>query len=110
MAAGFPGFPKEMVTFFRGLEKNNTREWFQPRKAVYEEQVKAPMLALVDAINRDLAKFAPDYINEPQKAVYRIYRDTRFSADKTPYKPFIAAIFPKRGQEKHGGGGLYFSV
>jgi uncharacterized protein (TIGR02453 family) len=99
-----------MVSFFRGLEKNNTREWFQARKEVYEQSVKAPMTTLVDAVNRELAKFAPDYINDPQKAIYRIYRDTRFSANKTPYKTHIAAIFPKRGHEKHGSAGLYFSV
>ena len=42
-------------------------------------------------------RFAPDYVAEPAKAIYRIYRDTRFSKDKTPYKTHIAAIFPRRG-------------
>src|SRR5579885_2111571 len=69
------------------------------------------MLDLVERINRELAKFAPDYINDPNKALYRIYRDTRFSPDKTPYKTHIAAIFPRRGSEsKHAGPGLFFSV
>ena len=107
---GFSGFPVEGMRFLRGLERNNTREWFQPRKEIFETQVKAPMVALVEAVNRGLAKFAPDYITEPAQAIYRIYRDTRFSADKTPYKTHIAASFWKRGLEKHAGGGLYFSV
>jgi len=108
--AGFPGFPKEGMQFLSTLQRNNRREWFQPRKHTYDEQVKAPMANLVTALNSEMMRFAPDYVNEPAKAIYRIYRDTRFSKDKTPYKTHIAAIFPRRGLEKHGGGGLYFSV
>ncbi|MBI4875373.1 MAG: DUF2461 domain-containing protein [Acidobacteria bacterium] len=110
MPTAFPGFPSEAMTFFRGLARNNTREWFQPRKAIYDESVKAPMIELVHALNRALARLAPAYISEPEKAIYRLYRDTRFSPDKTPYKTHIAAIFPRRGFEKHTCAGLYFSV
>ena len=108
--AGFPGFPKEGMQFLSALARSNRREWFQPRKHIYEEQVKAPMAELVTALNSEMMRFAPDYVVEPAKAIYRIYRDTRFSKDKTPYKTHIAAIFPRRGVEKHGGAGLYFSV
>ena len=107
---GFQGFPEAGMQFFRSLERNNRREWFQPRKHVYDEQVKAPMAELVTALSAEMMRFAPDYVAEPAKAIYRIYRDTRFSKDKTPYKTHIAAIFPRRGLEKHGGGGLYFSI
>jgi uncharacterized protein (TIGR02453 family) len=106
----FAGFPEEMVRFFRGLKRNNRREWFQPRKHLFEQHVKTPMLELAGAINAELAKFAPDYVTEPKKAVFRIYRDTRFSADKTPYKTHIAASFARRGGERLGAGGFYFSV
>jgi uncharacterized protein (TIGR02453 family) len=106
----FSGFPPEAMTFFRGLARNNNRDWFQPRKEIYETKVKAPMCELVEAINAEMLKFAPDYINDPKKAIYRIYRDTRFSKDKTPYKTHIAAVFPRRGLEKHAGAGLYFSI
>lgn len=107
MASRFSGFPPEALRFLRALKRNNRREWFQPRKDQFEMHVKAPMLALVDELNRDLAKFAPEYVTDPKKAVFRIYRDTRFSADKRPYKTNIAAAFHRRGVE---GGGLYFSV
>jgi uncharacterized protein (TIGR02453 family) len=110
MASGFPGFPKEGLSFFRALEKHNDRDWFQPRKATFDEKLKAPMMELVRALNQEMARYAPDYINEPEKAIYRIYRDTRFSSDKTPYKTHIAAIFPRRGTVKHAGAGLYFAV
>jgi uncharacterized protein (TIGR02453 family) len=106
----FAGFSEEMVRFFRGLKRNNRREWFQPRKHLFEQHVKTPMLELVSALNAELAKFAPDYVTEPKNAVFRIYRDTRFSADKTPYKTHIAASFSRRGGERLGAGGFYFSV
>jgi uncharacterized protein (TIGR02453 family) len=107
--SGFPGFPEEGMQFFRSLARNNRREWFQPRKTVYDERVKAPMAELVGALSAEMIRFAPEHV-DPAKAIYRIYRDTRFSKDKTPYKTHIAAIFPRRGLEKHGGAGLYFSV
>lgn len=110
MAAGFPGFPKEMTTFFRSLKRNNRREWFQPRKHVFEQHVKEPMIELVTALNRDFAKFAPEFVSDPKKAIFRIYRDTRFSSDKTPYKTHIAASFARRGGERLAAGGFYFSV
>ena len=110
MRTAFAGFPEEMVRFFRSLKRNNRREWFQPRKHLFEQHVKTPMLELVSAINAELAKFAPDYVTEPKNAVFRIYRDTRFSADKTPYKTHIAASFARRGGERLGAGGFYFSV
>jgi|HubBroStandDraft_1064217.scaffolds.fasta_scaffold19850_1 uncharacterized protein (TIGR02453 family) len=110
MRTGFPGFPPEAVTFYRGLAGHNTREWFQPRKPVYDGKVKAPMVELVAALNSAMMDFAPDYVTDAPKAIYRIYRDTRFSPDKTPYKTQIAASFARRGMEKHGAAGYYFAV
>ncbi|HML18591.1 MAG TPA: DUF2461 domain-containing protein [Bryobacteraceae bacterium] len=103
-------FPPEALKFLRELARNNRREWFQPRKEIFETTVRAPMFALVEAINAEFAKFAPDYITDPKKAVFRIYRDTRFSADKSPYKTHVASIFPRRGGERRAGVGFYFSV
>jgi uncharacterized protein (TIGR02453 family) len=110
MPSAFPGFSPEAMRFFRGLRRNNRRDWFLPRKPIFEEHVRRPMLALVDALNRALLGFAPAHVTDPEKAVYRFYRDTRFSADKTPYKDHIAANFPRRGSPKHGAAGYYFSV
>lgn len=106
----FEGFPKEMVTFFRSLKRNNRREWFQPRKHLFEEHVRAPMTRLVEALNTDFAKLAPEYVSDPKKAIFRIYRDTRFSPDKTPYKTHIACSFGRRGGEHMSVSGFYFSV
>jgi uncharacterized protein (TIGR02453 family) len=103
-------FPPEAIKFLKSLEKNNTRDWFQPRKEVFDTQLKEPMLEFVETINAELLKFAPEHITEPKKAVYRIYRDTRFSKDKTPYKTHLGAIFPRRGLGKDAGAGYYFQV
>jgi uncharacterized protein (TIGR02453 family) len=108
--SGFPGFPPEMIRFFRSLKRNNRRDWFQPRKHLYEQHVKAPMLDLVTALNGELMKFAPQFVTDPNKALFRIYRDIRFSADKTPYKTHAAASFWRRGADHTGEGGFYFSV
>jgi uncharacterized protein (TIGR02453 family) len=108
--SAFAGFPPEMVKFFRSLKRNNRREWFQPRKHLFDQHVKEPMLELLGAINTEMAKFAPEYVTEPKSAIFRIYRDTRFSADKTPYKTHVAASFTRRDGERLGAGGFYFSV
>src|SRR5262245_45291813 len=109
MASGFPGFSEEAFKFFRGLVRNNRREWFLPRKPAFEEHAKLPMAQLVEQLNRSMQSFAPDYVTEPSKAIYRFYRDTRFSADKSPYKIQIAASFPHRGVSACGGAGFYFA-
>lgn len=103
-------FPKEALTFLRGLARNNDREWFQPRKEIFETKLKAPMIALIEAINAELMDFSPEHVTDPKKALYRIYRDTRFSSDKTPYKTHLAAIFPRKGLEKHASAGFYFHI
>jgi uncharacterized protein (TIGR02453 family) len=110
MKSPFPGFSSEALQFLRDLKLNNRREWFLPRKEVYEEKVRAPMLALVAALGDEIAEFAPEMVTEPKKAVYRIYRDVRFSSDKSPYKTHVAAVFSPRGLEKHSGAGLYFHI
>lgn len=106
----FPGFPKEAATFFRGLARNNNREWFLPRKPVFDEKVKEPMRQLVAALNGEMKRFAPLHVTDPDKAIYRIYRDTRFSKDKEPYKDHLAAQFPRQGMGRDGSAGYYVAI
>jgi uncharacterized protein (TIGR02453 family) len=106
----FPGFSEEALAFFRSLERNNRREWFQPRKAIFEEKVKQPMRDFVAALNAELERIAPHHVTEPDAAIYRIYRDTRFSKDKKPYKTHIAAHFRPRGAVLHEGSGYYVAI
>jgi uncharacterized protein (TIGR02453 family) len=110
MRSRFPGFPPEGLQFMRNLARHNNRDWFQPRKETFEEQVRQPMRELVEALNEGMKGFAPEYATDPAKAIYRIYRDTRFSKDKTPYKDHIAASFYRSGTGPHKYGGYYLHV
>jgi uncharacterized protein (TIGR02453 family) len=103
-------FSSATLRFLRDLEANNDREWFQARKEQYEKVVREPMLAAVAAVNRELARFAPDYVTDPAKAVYRVYRDTRFSKDKTPYKTHVGALMWHQRLGKSGGAAFYFHL
>jgi len=103
-------FTPAAFTFLRSLARHNDREWFTPRKHLFESALKAPMLALIEEINHDLLEFAPDYLRPAQKAMMRIYRDTRFSANKLPYKTQIAAWWSRHGLEKTSGAGFYLSL
>lgn len=103
-------FTPKTLAFLRALKRNNRREWFQPRKEEYEQHVRAPMVALLERLAVDLRTFAPELIAEPKISMLRIYRDTRFSSDKTPYKTHVAARFPLRGVPKGEGAGLYFEI
>lgn len=108
MKGTFPGFPKEGIAFLRALKKNNDREWFTPRKATFEATVRQPMIELVAAIHREMLRFAPQYVGEPAKCVHRIYRDTRFSKDKTPYKTYASALLLRNGFDKYTGSAAYY--
>jgi uncharacterized protein (TIGR02453 family) len=100
-----------MPSFFRQLVKNNDRDWFAANKAKFEQHVRDPMLDLVTRLNDDLRSFAVDHcVDNPSRALYRIYRDTRFSKDKTPYKDHIAATFHRSQLPRNGAAGLYFSA
>jgi uncharacterized protein (TIGR02453 family) len=103
-------FTPAALKFLRSLARHNDRAWFDPRKPVYERELKAPMLALIDELNQSLASFAPEHVRPPHKAMFRIYRDTRFSHDKRPFKTRIAAWWARAGLEKTSGAGFYFHL
>jgi len=103
-------FSSESIKFLRNLKRNNDRVWFDARKPIYERELKAPMLALIEEINHALAGFAPQHVRPPQKAMMRIYRDIRFSPNKQPYKTNVAAWWARAGLEKTSGGGYYFEL
>jgi uncharacterized protein (TIGR02453 family) len=100
----------EALKFLRALQKNNDREWFTPRKAVFEAELKEPMLAIIRKVNEAMESFAPAYVRAPEKCLFRIYRDTRFSADKKPYKTHVAAWWMPESFQKTSGAGFYFHI
>ena len=105
----FEGFPKEGITFLRQLKRNNNRPWFNKHKEEYEASVKLPMQSLISALKPRLAQIAPEIEADPKRSMFRIYRDTRFSKDKSPYKTHVAAIFHPRGHWQESAG-LYLEI
>jgi uncharacterized protein (TIGR02453 family) len=110
MPAPAPRFTAQTLKFLRALKRNNRREWFNAHRDDYEAHVRAPMAAMIERLAADFRSFAPELVASPKLSMYRIYRDTRFSPNKAPYKTHAAAVFPTRGLARHEGAGLYFHV
>ena len=105
-----PRFTPQTLAFLRQLARHNDREWFREHRADYETHVRGPMIALIERLAADLPGIAPDLTANPKTSLYRIHRDTRFTADKAPFKTHVAAIFPHRALPKHEAAGLYVHV
>ena len=114
-AATFKGFSREAIQFLADLAANNDRAWFQPRKADYERLLKEPMELLCTALAERFHAQRIPLLADPKRSVFRIYRDTRFSKDKSPYKTHVAASFTFIGdgadddaaEERHGNGAYF---
>ena len=108
----FPGFPEETMTFLSGLAKNNKKVWFDAHRSDYERYILWPARAFTEALGERLTAIAPGIIAEPgvNGSIFRIYRDTRFSKDKTPYKTHLG-IFCWEGEgPKMECPGFYFHL
>ncbi len=96
-------FSPATFRFLRQLDRHNNREWFHAHKADYEKHVREPFQALLVDLQEPLAKISPHYRADPGKvggSMFRIHRDTRFSHNKLPYKPFAGArLFHERRRE-----------
>src|SRR5439155_21114317 len=110
-------FTAAAFRFFRGLERNNAKPWFEAHRADYEREVRGPMRALIEEMDVRLARLAPEIMGDPKRSMFRIYRDIRFSHDKSPYKTHAACWFHHRdadtrvGDAAEGGGaGFYFHL
>jgi len=110
-------FDRDSLAFFRGLAKHNAKPWFETHRDDYEQHVKAPLAALVHEMDSRFSEFAPEFVGDPKRSMFRLNRDIRFSADKSPYKTHAACWFfhgdgsSKVGREAHGGGaGFYFHL
>ncbi len=107
---------KEGLTFLRSLIRVNktdpveAREWFNANKPTYEAELKQPMLAIIREVTEAMVEFAPEHVRPAEKSFFRIYRDTRFSNDKKPYKEHVAAWWSHTGLEKTSGAGFYFHI
>jgi uncharacterized protein (TIGR02453 family) len=110
MPTASPRFSPATLSFLKRLKRNNRREWFNARRDEYEATVRQPMIAIVERLAVDMRAIAPELLVSPKHSIYRIYRDTRFSENKTPYKTHVAASFRPRDLAKGVGAGMYFHV
>jgi uncharacterized protein (TIGR02453 family) len=101
---------KEYVAFFKQLASNNNTEWFNANKKKYEEHVKKPFTELVQEVIERMKKLDPKIKLEPKDCIFRINRDIRFSADKSPYKNYMAAAVSRGGRKDHTIPGIYFHI
>jgi uncharacterized protein (TIGR02453 family) len=108
----FTGFPLEGLQFLADLAENNDRDWFNPRKQVYLDTIVAPAVAFVETLGEQLRFISPhiqyDTRTNGQGSLMRIYRDTRFSPDKTPYKTWIGIRFWEGAGKASENPGFFF--
>lgn len=94
-APAFAGFDRDALQFLHELSVEMNREWFEANKARYQARWVTPMMALLEDVRGRLVKtYAPLRLG-PAK-IFRIYRDTRFSKDKAPYKTHVSGFIPLR--------------
>lgn len=89
----FNGFTSETFKFFQDLESNNYKEWFDENKHIYEKEILNPLKALVSVLSPAMYNIDTEFELRPHRCLSRIYRDTRFSKNKDPYKKFMWMAF-----------------
>jgi uncharacterized protein (TIGR02453 family) len=99
----FAGFRPAALAFFAGLREHNDPVWFKPRKPVYDSEVLAPFRALVVTLAAALDAAGLPLSGDPARAIFRIYRDVRFSADKRLYKTHAGAVLTRSGGKRDPG-------
>jgi uncharacterized protein (TIGR02453 family) len=101
-----PSFSPQLFKFLRELKQHNEREWFNANKARYEAELKEPALAFVEDIGYRLPEVAP-HLTADKRSLFRIYRDTRFAKDKTPYKTHVGIYFRHARSGEADTAGMY---
>jgi uncharacterized protein (TIGR02453 family) len=108
MSEDFKGFPPDLFAFMKELKRNNRRDWFDANKERYKRSVVEPMSAFISAMDTRMARVSDCFTADPRPhggSMFRIYRDTRFSKDKSPYKEHVAVHFRHMaGKDAHAPG------
>jgi uncharacterized protein (TIGR02453 family) len=100
---GFRGFGSQALPFLMALRENNDRDWFAENKATYQEECDAPLRELVREVGALLEAKGVPLAPQPKNPVFRIYRDVRFSKDKSPYKTNVGAALHRDGDKSRPG-------
>jgi len=107
------GIRKDLFQFFRDLAKNNDRDWFNRNKLRYERDVKEPLLQFISDFGPQLRRINPHLVADPRPvggSLFRIYRDVRFSPDKSPYKTHAGVRFPHEESKNVHAPGYYLHL
>ncbi|GJM16545.1 MAG: TIGR02453 family protein [Thermodesulfobacteriota bacterium] len=109
---GFKGFSNKTLKFFKDLEENNTRQWFEENRVIFEKNVMEPAQEFVMEMGERLKPLCPKIVAIPKtdKSIFRIYRDVRFSKDKTPYKTHLGIFLWEGPRKKLGNPGFYLQL
>jgi uncharacterized protein (TIGR02453 family) len=111
--AAASSFSPELFRFLRELAKNNTRDWFQENRERYESAVREPCLRFISDLGQPLRGISRELIADPRPSggsLFRIYRDTRFARDKSPYKTHAGMYFALRGGKNVQTPGFYLHL
>lgn len=103
-------FNKSFITFFKELEKNNNRDWFDVNRSTYELEIKKPFEIFTLELAEAIKKFDPEIIVDHKNSIFRINKDIRFSKDKSPYKLNRSCAISKYGKKDHGSPGYYVEI
>lgn len=108
----FTGFSQATIDFYRDLAENNAKPWFEENRPRYEQDVLTPARAFVLALGAALREVRPPIHAEPKvnRSLFKIYRDTRFRKDKTPFKNHLAMFFWEGAARRMDCSGMYIHV
>lgn len=108
----FEGFSSDTLKFLLSLSKHNNKTWFEAHRAEYENHLLIPLKNLVSALSVSMLSIDPYFEVTPavNKTISRIYRDTRFSRDKSPFRPNMWIVFKRPGKDWHDAPGYFFEI
>ncbi|MBE0570532.1 MAG: DUF2461 domain-containing protein [Ignavibacteriaceae bacterium] len=112
MNVALKGFPQKTVAYLKKLSKNNSREWFEANRELYNSDFLVPCIQFVVEMGDKLQDIDPDIVAIPKvdKSIFRLHRDVRFSKDKTPYKTNAGLYFWNGKMKKMDASGFYFHL
>ncbi len=106
----FAGFGPQALPFLKALDFHQSREWFKENKAIYESELEKPRGDLVEALTLAFAANGIALKGDRKKSVYRIYRDIRFSKDKSPFNKHVSALLTPSGEKREFDGSFFIKI
>ncbi len=112
MTNKFNGFSKESLTFLTNVNKKNSKEWFEKNRDTYEKQLLEPFRMLVAELGEDMQKIDPRFEVRPQinKTISKIFRDTRFSKNKSIFKKAMWLTFKRPSKDWKDAPAYFFEL